>query len=65
LPYAFNILNHSALSTDFLSENKKAELTKGSSFGSSAMLRWTQHPPLSAPSLQRVWLYRETAFLFM
>jgi hypothetical protein len=29
--------------------NKKAERSKGSSFGSSAMLRLAQHPPLSAP----------------
>jgi hypothetical protein len=41
----------------YVSENKKAELTKGLSFGSSAIS--FEDPPLSAPSLQRGWLYRE------
>jgi len=40
-------------------QNKKAELTKGSSFGSSAVLKLFQHPPLSVPFSRRVWLYRE------
>jgi hypothetical protein len=38
--------------------NKKAESTVGSSFGSSAMLRLPQHPPLSVPFSRRDWLYR-------
>jgi len=30
-------------------KNKKGRATKGFSFGSSAMLRLAQHPPLSPP----------------
>jgi hypothetical protein len=40
--------------------NKKAELARDYSFGSSAMLRRYKHPPLSAPFLRRVGFYRET-----
>ena len=43
--------------------NKKADLTKGSSFGSSAMLILIQYPPLSVPFLRRVWLCRENNYL--
>jgi hypothetical protein len=41
-----------------LYKNKKAELTKGASFGSSAMLN-IQYPPLSVPFSRRVWLFQE------
>ena len=37
-------------------ESKKAELTKGLSFGSSAI--FSKDPPLSAPFSRRVWLFR-------
>jgi hypothetical protein len=43
-------------------QNKEAELAVGSSFGSSAIFN-SKDPPLSVPSLQRGWLYRENRIL--
>jgi hypothetical protein len=43
--------------------NRKAEFTKGSSFGNSGTLKLLQHPPLSALSSQRVQLYRVKRYL--
>jgi hypothetical protein len=43
------------------SGNRKAELTGGSSSGSSVIFA-LKDPPLSAPSPQRVWLYRVSHF---
>ena len=40
---------------------KKAKLTEGSSFGSSAIL--SKDPPLSVPFSRRVWLYRDRFYL--
>jgi hypothetical protein len=40
-------------------QNKKAELPKDPSFGSSAIFL-LEDPSLSVPSLQKVWLYRVT-----
>jgi len=42
---------------------KKADLTKGLSFGSSAMPRLPLHPPLSAPFSRKVWFYRDDIFI--
>jgi hypothetical protein len=47
----------------FLDIKKKAEHLEGSSFGSSAVL--FKDPPLSAPFLQKVWLYRELLSLYI
>jgi hypothetical protein len=39
---------------------QKSRTTRGSSFGSSAM--FFKDPPLSVPSLQKVWLFRVSYF---
>jgi hypothetical protein len=46
-----------------VSMKQKNRATKNSSFGSSAMLRIAQHPPLSVPSSRKVWLCRDYVFL--
>jgi hypothetical protein len=46
-----------------MSQIKKAELTKGLSFGSSAI--FLQDPPLSVPFSRRVWLYRDNILCFI
>jgi hypothetical protein len=47
----------------FIFSNKKAELTKGSSFGSSAIS--FEDPPLSVPRLLGIWLSRDKVLLYM
>jgi hypothetical protein len=54
-----NIILHPILSPRFLHpqwsayQNKKAELTKGLSFGSSGMLKLVQHTPAFLPPYER------------